>query len=94
MAKYDPYSVRRCVRMQDATPDGVVVFASKSFTHADKAQDLYHPMVDLQTGAVFCDCPHFTYRLAKHNPTAQAGEVCKHITRAINNLTRRGLIEG
>lgn len=91
MAKYDPFQVRRCVRIAGAAPDGVVMFKSKSFTKT--ATDVtYHPAIDIQTGAVTCDCPHYTYRLAKHNPTIASGEACKHLARALANLTRRGLI--
>lgn len=89
-SRWNPYQIRRCVRMEGAAPDGIAMFVSKSFT-TETADDVYHPAIDLETGAVTCDCPHFFYRLAKHEPTLyNGGKVCKHLERAIQNLARRG----
>lgn len=90
-SRWNPYQTRRCVRVSEVAPDGIVVFATKSFTSSD-AEDKYHPAVDVATGAVLCDCPHFTYRLAKDAPTVASGTVCKHLQRSIANLKRRGAI--
>jgi hypothetical protein len=90
--RYNPYRVRRCVRIAEVAQGDIVTFTARSFTRAG-ADTAYHPAVDLQTGQVRCDCPHFTYRLARLNPTVRDWEsVCKHLLRAIDNLERRGLL--
>lgn len=90
--RWNPVQVRRHVRLQDTTTDGMAVFTTKSFTNASDATDKYHPVVDLATGAVLCDCPHFVYRLAKGHPTiADESGLCKHLLRAVATLRRRGL---
>lgn len=89
-SRWNPYQVRRAVRVSETGPDGILTFVSKSFT-SDGGEDKYHPTVDTVTGAVECDCPHFSYRLAKHNPTAaDSDHLCKHLQRAVFNLRRRG----
>ncbi len=93
-SKYNPFSVRRTVRFTGETNDGIAVFASKSFTDASDNADKYHPSIDLVTGAVWCDCPHFEHRLAKHRPTVHTPETCcKHAQRAIANIKRHGEIQ-
>lgn len=90
-SRWNPSKIRRCVRLDAVAPDGVIVFAAKSFT-CEGPEDKYHPTVDTTTGAVLCDCPHFVYRLAKHNPTVNdADHLCKHLHRAISNLRRHGI---
>lgn len=92
-AKYDPYSVRRCVRVSDVANDGIIIFTTKSFTSSD-ADDKWNPLVDIQTGAVSCSCPDFTYRKAKNHPHVHSPEtaLCKHLNRAVTNLKRKGIL--
>lgn len=89
-SRYNPNAIRRCVRRDTAQPAGQVVFVTKSFTRADGPT--HHPTVDAETGACFCTCEHFTYRLAKKNPTVFSpdADLCKHLLRAIENLARAG----
>lgn len=90
MPEYNAYLVARKVRIAEPGPDGILTFVSKSFTIEGK-DDRYHPMVDVATGAVLCDCPHFTFRLAQHCPTTTDVQfLCKHLLRAISNLRRHG----
>jgi len=92
MPRYNPFAVRRTVRFQEVVNDDIATFTTKSFTSAD-AEDKYHPSVDLATGEVTCDCPHFHYRLARLSPTVDdAGSLCKHLIGAVENLKHRGLL--
>ncbi len=93
MPKYDPFAVRRCVRLTEVVNDEVAVFTTKSFTDPSSTEDKYHPCIDVATRQVACDCPHFAYRLARLNPTVDttAGH-CKHLARAIETMRRRGLL--
>lgn len=90
-SRWDPTKVRRTVRLSEIVNDETVVFTTKSFTNTT-AEDKYHPLVDLHTGAVSCDCPHFIYRLAKTQPTVSDGEKCKHLQRALETLRRRAIL--
>lgn len=92
-ARWNPVQIRRCVRLHDATTDGVVIFATKSFTSED-AEDKWHPLVDVVTGNCSCDCPDWRYRKEKNHPTVSSPEedMCKHLRRAVANLKRRGLV--
>lgn len=89
-AAYNPNAVRRCVRVSDVVNE-VVVFTTKSFTSEDH-EDKYHPMVNVQDGSCCCDCPDWTYRKAKRQPTVHSPEdaLCKHLRRAVSNLRRKG----
>jgi hypothetical protein len=92
-SKYNPTAIRRCVRIADVAPDGIIVFTTKSFTKAD-VDDKWNPLVDVQTGAVSCSCPDFTYRKAKNHPHLHSEDaaLCKHLLRCRANLRRRGFI--
>lgn len=87
---HNPNAIRRCVRRTAEQPAGAVVFVTKSFTRENEVE--HNAVVDIETGAVHCTCEHFTYRLAKNNPTVFSPEdhLCKHLLRALNNMARRG----
>ena len=90
---YDDTPLRRCVRHQELTQDGLAQGLTKSFTIDDDDIE-YHPTVDLGTGACYCDCPHFTYRKAKLSPQMNQPEtLCKHLKRYIHRLEQRGEIQ-
>ena len=82
-SRYNPYAFPRRVRF-DEVAGGLALFRSKSFTSPDP-EDRYQPVVDVETGAVSCDCGHFEHRLAKLEPTAASptAHLCKHLKRAV-----------
>ncbi len=86
--------IRRRVRREFTTPDGVTGFVAKSFTRTDKPEvkaPEHHPAIDKQSGEVRCTCEHFQFKLAKQNPDLRRRETwCKHITRAVEGLVRSG----
>lgn len=69
--------------------DGQVFFKVRSFTRDDGAR--WHPVVDTHDGSVFCDCPDFHFRHARHHPSVQTpGHWCKHLQRAVKNCVQHG----
>ena len=69
--------------------DGQVFFKVRSFTRDDGAR--WHPVVDTHDGSVFCDCPDFHFRHARHRPSVQTpGHWCKHLQRAVKNCVQHG----
>lgn len=74
---------------RDHAAGGHVFFATRSFTRDDATR--WHPTVDLENGAVFCDCPDFRYRHALHEPDVWTPNWwCKHLARAVDNCKRHG----
>lgn len=77
---------RRKVR-RDHAGAGQVFFRTRSFTRDDATR--WHPVVDIEGGQVFCDCPDFRYRHAHHEPDVWTPQWwCKHLARAIENCRR------
>ena len=73
------------------TDGGIANATVKSLTRDDGTRHHFH--VCLESGAVRCDCEHFIYRLARHEPTLGEPNLwCKHLQRHINLLMRRGEI--
>lgn len=94
---YNPFRVRRAVRLQNAgqvLKTGLAQFVSKSMTDATDNSDRYKPEVNLLTGACTCNCKHFEIRLARHNPTVWSPDahLCKHLLRSLGTLARRSLL--
>ncbi|MBV9470355.1 MAG: SOS response-associated peptidase [Abitibacteriaceae bacterium] len=82
---------RRCVRRDHVVPGGQVFFQTKSFTRSDGTR--WHPIVDIESGPVFCDCPDFHFRHARHEPDIFTPQFwCKHVARAVENCRRHGEI--
>lgn len=80
---------RRCVRRDHVAPGGQVLFQTKSFTRDDNTR--WHPVVDVEAGPVFCDCPDFHFRHARHEPDVLTPQFwCKHVARAVQNCKRHG----
>jgi putative SOS response-associated peptidase YedK len=80
---------KRNVHRDWRSPDGQVFFVTKSFTRDDYTK--WHPVVDVEEGEVFCDCPDFHFRHAAHKPTVQTpAHWCKHLQRAVENCVRHG----
>ena len=78
---------RRCVRRDHVGPGGQIFFNTKSFSHDDGTR--WHPVVDIETGPVYCDCPDFHFRHAKHDPDVLTPQHwCKHVARAVQNCKR------
>lgn len=74
---------------RDHVAGGHLFFRTRSFTRDDATR--WHPTVDLENGAVFCDCPDFRYRHANHEPDVWTPHWwCKHLTRAVDNCKRHG----
>ncbi len=74
---------------RDHAAGGHVFFRTRSFTRDDATR--WHPTVDLENGAVFCDCPDFRYRHALHEPDIWTPNWwCKHLARAVDNCKRHG----
>ena len=70
---------------------GIAEASIKSMTRDDGTK--HHPRVRLESGAVHCSCEHFTFRLAKHDPTLANPDLwCKHLKRQVSALMRRGEI--
>jgi hypothetical protein len=93
---YNPHRIRRAVRLLNPelmARTGQASFVSKSMTRPQH-EDCYHPTVDIESGACRCDCAHFEFRLARHNPTVWSPRehLCKHLLKALLNLKRRGLL--
>lgn len=79
---------RRCVR-RDHVAGGQVFFNTKSFTQDDGTR--WHPVVDTEAGPVYCDCPDFHFRHARHDPDVLTPQYwCKHVARAVQNCKRHG----
>ena len=79
----------RQVRRDHVAPGGQVFFKTHSFTRHDHTY--WHPVVDVETGHVFCDCPDFRYRHARHEPDVTMPQHwCKHLVRAVDNCARHG----
>jgi putative SOS response-associated peptidase YedK len=80
---------KRVVQRDWTSPDGQVFFKTRSFTRDDYTT--WHPVIDLQTGHVWCDCPDFRFRHAMHEPsTGTPNHWCKHVARALENCKRHG----
>lgn len=78
----------RAVRRETET-GGQVFFRTRSFTREDATT--WHPVVDVECGEVFCDCPDFRFRHAKHEPDVWTPEhLCKHLSRAVENCRKHG----
>ena len=90
VSKYNPKSIRRCVRVDEVHDDGIVTWKTKSFTRPGD-EVVHHPAIDFSgRGSVTCDCENFRYRLAKYSPTIHTPEHhCKHIAQALSNLRRK-----
>lgn len=74
---------------RDHVAGGHLFFRTRSFTRDDATR--WHPTVDLENGAVFCDCPDFRYRHANHEPDVWTPHWwCKHLARAVDNCKRHG----
>ncbi len=74
---------------RDHAAGGHIFFRTRSFTRDDATR--WHPTVDLENGAVFCDCPDFRYRHQHHEPDVWTPHWwCKHLTRAVENCKRHG----
>jgi putative SOS response-associated peptidase YedK len=87
LAKLFPQT--RLVRRDYVAPGGQIFFKTRSFTRHDTTH--WHPVVDLETGHVFCDCPDFRYRHAWSEPDVSTPEHwCKHLARAIRNCEEHG----
>lgn len=80
---------KRLVRRDHVAPGGQVFFKTHSFTRHDHTY--WHPVVDVETGHVFCDCPDFRFRHARHEPDVTMPQHwCKHLARAVHNCERHG----
>jgi len=83
---------RRLVRRDFVAPGGQIFFKTRSFTRNDLTR--WHPVVDVEAGHVFCDCPDFRYRHAPHEPNVLTPQHwCKHLARAVMNCRRHGEID-
>ncbi|HEX8465247.1 MAG TPA: SOS response-associated peptidase [Abditibacterium sp.] len=79
---------KRLVR-RDHAASGQVFFRTRSFTRDDATR--WHPVVDVESGHVFCDCPDFRYRHAHNEPDVWTPNWwCKHVARAVENCRRHG----
>lgn len=99
MRKYDPTPLHRKVRKVETTIGGQVIHQTYSLTRTG-TNIKHHPVVDVETGCVHCDCEHFTYRVSKAARDANAlpsvttpQYQCKHIQRAIAGCIRRGELQ-
>ena len=83
------FSAKRRLVLRDHEAGGHLFFRTRSFTRDDATR--WHPVVDLEGGHVFCDCPDFRYRHAHHEPDVWTPHWwCKHVARAVENCRRRG----
>ena len=80
---------KRLVLRDWVSPDGQVFFETRSFTRDDYT--FWHPVVDVVSGQVWCDCPDFRFRHAMHEPDMKTPDHwCKHVARAVANCRRHG----
>lgn len=83
------FPAKRRMVLRDQEIGGHVFFKTRSFSRDDATR--WHPIVDVEEGHVFCDCPDFRYRHERHEPDVWTPHwQCKHLRRAIENLKRRG----
>lgn len=83
------FPAKRRLVVRDHEIGGHVFFSTRSFSRDDATR--WHPIVDIECGHVFCDCPDFRYRHERHDPDIWTPHCwCKHLRRAIQNLQRRG----
>ena len=88
-AEKPKFPARRRQVLRDHEIGGHVFFKTRSFTRDDATR--WHPIVDIECGHVFCDCPDFRYRHEHHEPDVWTPQWwCKHVRRAVENLKRRG----
>jgi len=81
--------IRRQVSRDWKSPDGQVFFHTRSFTREDSTR--WHPVVDTHDGTVFCDCPDFRFRHARHEPSVHTPDHwCKHLSRAVGQCLKHG----
>jgi hypothetical protein len=92
VSKYTPRAIRRCVRVDEILPDGIVTWQTKSFTRPGD-EIVHHPAIDFVTGAITCTCKDHEYRKAKLHPTVHSpqADMCKHAWTALTNLRRKAL---
>jgi putative SOS response-associated peptidase YedK len=83
------FAPRKRLVQRDHLAGGQVFFRTRSFTRDDATR--WHPVVDIESGHVFCDCPDFRYRHAHHEPDVWTPHWwCKHVSRAVANCKRHG----
>lgn len=81
------FEPRKRLVQRDHAGSGQVFFRTRSFTRDDATR--WHPVVDVENGHVFCDCPDFRYRHAHHDPDVWTPHWwCKHVARAVENCRR------
>lgn len=81
------FAPRKRLVQRDHAGSGQVFFRTHSFTRDDGTR--WHPVVDVENGHVFCDCPDFRYRHAHHDPDVWTPHWwCKHVARAVENCRR------
>lgn len=83
------FTARRRQVTRDHEIGGHVFFKTRSFSRDDATR--WHPVVDIEGGHVFCDCPDFRFRHERHDPDIWTPHWwCKHVRRAVDNLKRHG----
>lgn len=83
------FPTRRRLVLREQEIGGHVFFKTRSFSRDDATR--WHPIVDIECGHVFCDCPDFRYRHEQHDPDIWTPHWwCKHLRRAVETLKRRG----
>ena len=81
------FAPRKRLVQRDHAAGGNIFFRTRSFTRDDATR--WHPVVDVESGHVFCDCPDFRYRHAHHEPDVWTPHWwCKHVARAVANCQR------
>lgn len=85
------FAPRRRMVLRDHEAGGHIFFRTKSFSRDDATR--WHPVIDVECGHVFCDCPDFRYRHSHHEPDVWTPQWwCKHVRRAVDNCKRHGEI--
>ncbi len=83
------FAPRKRLVQLDHVAGGQLFFRTRSFTRDDATR--WHPIVDVENGHVYCDCPDFRYRHAHHEPDVWTPQWwCKHLSRAVANCKRHG----
>lgn len=83
------FGARKRLVRRDHLAGGQLFFRTRSFTRDDATR--WHPIVDIENGSVFCDCPDFRYRHAHHEPDVWTPQWwCKHLSRAVANCRSHG----
>ena len=99
---YNPAPVRRHIRREGITPDGIVLANCYSLTQPNihpktgKEAPKYDIEVDLHCATARCSCPDFRFRKSRNGGPVSIRHphlCCKHLVKALVGMERKGEVE-